>query len=433
MENRQIIILGAGIAGIAAAYHFKSAGMDAVIYEKEPHYGGLCASFERNGFRFDHFAHISFDNEPYTYSMLEGRTEHWIRPSEALNYADGRWIRNPVQNNLKNLPLKERLDIIEDYVNRDCGRRTVSYEDWLYRSYGRYFSDCYPKRYTRKYWTVEADMLEPAWVEGRMYVPSLREILTGAMEEGTRPVHYSKEARYPKKGGIQAFLKPMAEECDIVFNKQAVEIDPRARRIVFADGRQTSYEEIISTLPLPEICDMIIDAPPSVKEAGRMLDYTSGAMVSIGFSRPCVSPALWFYIYDEDIWPSRIYSPDWKSPDNVPEGCSSLQAEIYFSKYKPCELLPEELKEKVINQLLKLHLFDKQDIIMQDIRIKKYANIMFTPSIYKNREIIHRYMTKNGIGYAGRFGEWDYLWMGQSFRSGKNAAERIMKNTGRQK
>lgn len=45
------------------------------------------------------------------------------------------------------------------------------------------------------------------------------------------------------------------------------------------------------------------------------------------------------YIYDEDIKSARINSPSIKSPNNVPEGCSSMQFEIYHPKD---EILDEE-------------------------------------------------------------------------------------------
>ena len=65
------------------------------------------------------------------------------------------------------------------------------------------------------------------------------------------------------------------------------------------------------------------------------------------------------------------------------------------------------------------------DIVFTDIRTEKYANIMFTGEIYSARRIIHDFLDSLDIIYAGRFGEWDYLWTGQSIISGKKAAEKI--------
>lgn len=75
-----------------------------------------------------------------------------------------------------------------------------------------------------------------------------------------------------------------------------------------------------------------------------------------------------------------------------------------------------------------MKLFDRNDIIVKDVRMKKYANIMFTSDIYHARDTVHSFLNTRGIFCAGRFGEWDYLWTGQSLLSGKKAAENVVKS-----
>lgn len=426
MEKQEIVILGAGVAGIAAAYYLFKQGISSIIYEQENYWGGLCHSFQLDGFVFDTFAHISFDAS--TKVWLEDQTKHYIHQPEALNYDRGRWLRHPVQNNLYGLPVEERIELIESYINRYHTDSPKDYGEWLCSTYGVVFAKKYPYRYTRKYWTVDPELLETNWIKGRMYEPNLREVLQGAMTDKTPGVHYSKEARYPKHGGFEAFLQPMKEFCHIQCNKKVTNINCSTKQITFGDGKIVAYEKIISTIPLPEIIKLIDDVPEEVIKASTSLDYTSGVMVSLGFNRANISPALWYYIYDEDILPARIYAPDRKSKYNVPKNCSAIQAELYFSKYKPLKKSMDLLLEEVIEQLLSIHLFRKDEIIVKDIQLKPYANIMFTPTIYSARSIIHYFLKKKGIYYAGRFGEWDYLWTGQSLLSGRSAAKQLQKD-----
>lgn len=424
--EESIAILGAGIAGIAAAYRLKELEIeDAIIYEQEDTYGGLCNSFEIDGFTFDTFGHISFD--PATTKWLEEKTKHFVHEPEALNYDRGRWLRHPVQNNLIGLPVEERIELIKGFVERKNVEDICNYGQWLKNIYGTAFSERYPYQYTRKYWTVEPEQLEPKWVKGRMYEPTLEEVLRGAMTAKTPGVHYSKKANYPLRGGFKAFLRPMAEHCKIRYNKRVYAIDIKGKKITFRDGSSIFYDKIITTIPLPELCGCIEGIPTELQEASKKLDYTTGVLVSLGLKRRKASPALWFYIYDEDILPARVYAPDWKSPYNVPKNCSALQAEIYFSTYRPMSMSQEKLLDDTIKQLLKLELFNQEDIVVKDIRVKKYANIMFTPAIYEAREKIHRFLDENEIDYAGRFGEWDYLWAGQSLLSGRTAADKCIK------
>ena len=54
------IILGAGIAGIAASYELRNHNIDSILLEKNINWGGLIDNFEIDGFRFDKFVHFSF-------------------------------------------------------------------------------------------------------------------------------------------------------------------------------------------------------------------------------------------------------------------------------------------------------------------------------------------------------------------------------------
>ena len=67
----------------------------------------------------------------------------------------------------------------------------------------------------------------------------------------------------------------------------------------------------------------------------------------------------------------------------------------------------------------------EEDSSSLNLENEKYANIIFTPDIYNNRECIHQLLKENHIHYAGRFGEWDYLWTDQSMISGKKAAYEV--------
>ena len=421
----KIVVLGAGCAGLAAAYELKQKNLDAVVYEKNAEYGGLCRSFMIDGFTFDTFAHVNFSKDPYVISMLEEKTDYFIHKPEAVNYYHGHWVRNPAQNNLVDLPVEERISVIEGFVNREIDRQVHNYDEWLRLQYGDYFTDHFPAAYTKKYWTVEPKELETRWVEGRMYQPTLKEVLRGSMTKETPNVHYTKEIHYPKKGGYGAFLKPFADKVEICLNKKVIYLNSLDKVIRFADGEEVYYDKVISTIPMTELVTYMENVPEEIKKSADDLEYTSGVMISIGLNCDNVSPELWFYIYDEEICPARVYAPNIKSPANVPAGCCALQAEVYFSKRKPLTKSMEEIKEETVRQLINMGIFSSENIQVVDVRMEKYANIMFTPKIYQARERVRIFLENQGIVCAGRFGEWDYLWIGQSIVSGKKAAERV--------
>lgn len=414
-----IAVLGAGISGISAAYHLGLKGQKAVIYEKEDDWGGLCGNFSIEGFRFDKAIHLSFTENEYVRRLFSESCEYLTHKPLAYNYHNGFWLKHPAQNNLAPLPAEEKVNIISDFVNNKFDSEVKNYEDWLKAQYGEYFSENFPIKYTRKYWTYEAKELSTSWVGNRMYRPDIREVLKGAFDNETPNTYYAKEMRYPVKGGYKSFIKKMANDCLIELNKEAVNIDTTNRIVTFADGLNVQYDNVVSSLPLPEYPKLIKNMPHEVVSACNQLTWTGVGLVSIGLKRPDVPKHLWFYVYDEDVPFARCYSPSMKSPDNVPHGCSSLQLEVYYSKNRPLRFSSAEIIDICVEKLEKMGVLDRNDIIVSDFRCADYGNVVFCHGMEKDRQIISDYLDSVGIRVIGRFGKWDYLWSDQSLMSGK--------------
>lgn len=411
--------MGAGIAGISAAYHLKQKGENSVIFEKDNDWGGLCGFFEIDGFRFDRFVHFTFAKDEKIAELFAKSSPLYAHPPVSYNYWRGCWLKHPAQNNLAPLPIEEKVKIIDSFVNRP--RKDVAeisdYAEWLRVQYGDYFAENFPFAYTRKYWGVEAKQLETKWVGNRLHVSPLPEVLRGAFAEQQENFYYTKFMNYPKKGGFRSIMNECRKGLDIRLNKKAVRIDTAAKHVEFADGTVENYDNLISSLPLPEIIKMISDVPENVQNAAKQLRWTCGYQVSLGFNRPDVAKYLWFYIYDEDVPPARVYSPNLKSPDNAPDGCSSLQAEIFFAN--GAKVVDKNIiLQKTVEKLKEICQFNDSDVVVKDIRFEPYANIIFTPEIYESRKVVREWLQAQGIKTIGRFGEWDYLWSHQAFESG---------------
>ena len=386
-------ILGSGIAGISAGYHLKQKGIDSIIYEKNSDWGGLCGNFMIEGFRFDRFVHLSFADDEFIHQLFasnEGMHEHTPLPS---NFYKGNWLRHPAQNNLAPLSNDEKIKIICDFVNRKTKETSQieNYDEWLRVQYGDYFAENFPFVYTRKYWGVEPKELETKWVGVRMYTPDFKQVLAGSYKTQDECFYFAKKMYYPKKGGFRSIINNCRKNLDIRFNKKVVKIDTNHMKLVFDDGEIENYESLISTLPLPEIIKMLPNVPIEVQDAAKNLRHTCGYQISLGFNRSDIAKYLWFYIYDEDILSARVYSPSLKSSDNAPEGCSSLQAEIFFDN-KTQVLPPEVVLKNTIDKLIQIGIFEEKDLIVKDIRFEPYANITFVHSIYKNRDLILEYL-----------------------------------------
>ena len=174
---------------------------------------------------------------------------------------------------------------------------------------------------------------------------------------------------------------------------------------------------------------MITGAPQDVVDASRRLACSTCVLVNIGVNRADLSNAHMTYFYDEDICFTRLGFPHMLSADNAPPGAGNIQAEVYFSeKYRPFTGSVEDWIEPVITDLRRCGIVREDDqILSRKAMFLRYANVIFDLERAPALAIVHGYLDEQGIGYCGRYGDWAYIWTDESFMSGENAAEKIMR------
>lgn len=418
------IVLGAGIAGLAAAYRARELGAAMTLYEASQTAGGLLDSFQVEGWRFDNGVHLSFATEPEVRTVFD-RTPYIEHDAVSLNWDRERWLRHPVQNNMFPLPAAEKTALIAGLIERP-ELEVRSYKDWLLYQYGNAIAERWPLAYTRKYWTVDAEDLGIDWIGNRMRRADIREVLFGAMSPDATNTYYISKMRYPVQGGYRGFIEPLLEGADLRTGYRAVSVDWRQRRVRFSNGEDVPYETLINTIPLPALVGMMNEVPAAVREAADTLFATRLDLISVGIARPEVSPSLWFYIYDPDILAARVYSPSWKAPANAPDGHSSLQFEIYSSTRAPQTATVEEMKQNCLEALEKMGLARRDEVVLLHHKSLPYGNVVFDTGMEAHRDVVTSWVRSCGIELAGRFGEWAYLWSNQSFMSGRRAAEAVL-------
>ena len=419
--NNNTIILGAGISGLGAAYSLRQKGETPLVLEKDETYGGLCGCFTIDGFTFDRFVHLSFAKDERVLNIFNTSAKQVITHiPNPYNIYNRKWIKHPAQNNLYPLSAEEKSLIINDFLSRPNNveaDKIDNYEQWLRIQFGNYFAEHFPMKYTKKYWMCEAKELETRWVGQRIYQPSVEEVIKGSQTADTPVTYYAKEMRYPASGGYRQFFSLLAEGTDIRYGKEVTNIDTTKKTVKTSDNTTYHFTRLISTLPLNLYPSLMPGMPEDIKTAARMLKATSGYHVSIALKTKDIPPYLWWYIYDEDILAARMYSPSLKSPNNAPEGCSSLQMEVYCAENAFTE---QELKERTVGKLIEIGIIKEEDILFTHIGFEAYANVIFDKNIYVCREKVRKYLISQGVEPIGRFGEWGYLWSDQSLLSGLN-------------
>jgi protoporphyrinogen oxidase len=433
----KIAVLGTGMSAFGAARHLAGEPVDVVVYDRSASYGGTTVSFRSpTGFIFDKGPHVSFTKDERVQGILADAVDGRFETVQYVleNHWRGHRLPHPVQTNMHGLPVDVMAKVIEDFVRQSAQPTEIhNYEDWLVAAYGRYFADNFPVQYTEKYHTTSPRNLTTDWIGPRMYRPSLEELLKGALAPQTSTVHYITGFRYPSHGGFMSYLDKWGGGATAKFGHEVVRIDTTARRLDFANGVSAPYDGLVSSIPLPDLVPLIAGVPDDVKAAAALLACSSCVLVNIGVGRPDLTPAHISYYYDRDVVFSRTSSPHLMSPHNVPPGCGSVQAEVYFSKkYLPLQTAPEDCVAPVVRDLKRVGLLREDDkILFTDTRVVDYANIIFDHDRPAALKVVHGFLDDVGIRHCGRYGDWAYYWTDDSFKSGETAATRALADAAR--
>jgi protoporphyrinogen oxidase len=438
MALKEIAILGTGMAGFGAAHAAHEGGLRPVMYDMRDHIGGHTASYEfPGGWTFDEGPHVSFTDNVRIQNLLaaniDGKYEE--AATRVNNYWKGHWIKHPAQINLHGLHADLVTKILLEFVElRQCVEAPPirNYEDWLRASFGNTFSETFPMEYTIKYHTTAAANMNTDWIGRRLYRPELEEVFRGAVQASSADVHYISGFRYPSRGGFLAYLEPFRKLADIKLGHKVVRIDPKLRLLHFEKGETAGYGGLVSSIPLPELIPMIVGAPRDILDAAERLACSEAVIVSLGIGRPDLVDAHWSYFYDRDVFFTRLSTPHLQSPNNVPPGCGSLQAECYYSrKYRPLDRRPDDCIEPVIADLKRCGVLRESDrILFRHAMHIPYANVIFDLESTASAAAVHGFLDDIGIGYCGRYGDWAYIWTDQSFVSGENALQKILHRAG---
>lgn len=431
-----VIVLGAGLAGLSAAHHL---GASCEVFEKQQYIGGHCHTRRVEGFNFDEGAHVFFGKDdcsrqfvlgPLGGEMLPHRAEIWN------NYGGRRYGRYPVQANANALEPELATKCVLDFIEASKlpDRTIYSYEDWCHASLGKTFAEKFLLRYARKVWTVEPGELNTDWLGsqagGRISRPSLDQVIRGAIGREPQTLNYLTEFYYPKAGGFGRLAEPIAAGLEKIHLGCGVSsIEAESRRIKFSDGLERKYDVAVSTIPLPLLVEMTVDAPEHVRGAANSLMWTSLRCVNLGIARVNVGPGHWVYFYDHSIPFFRVSFPSKFALSNAPPGHSSISCEIAYSRRKPLD--ERDLMGRVIDALRHTGILDPADMVVVEDQIDvPYAYVVFDFQRATSLEIIHSWMEQHNIYSCGRFGEWGYHWSFEAIESGRRVATRLIERIG---
>jgi protoporphyrinogen oxidase len=433
-SHKRILILGAGIAGLSAAWHLRQKGVACPVFEKENEVGGLCRSKRVRGFTFDYSGHLLHFKNPYIFNLVRKllREQFIKHERDAWVSVDGRYTRYPFQANLFGLPPRIIKECLEGFVCAQKRKREkpikkpMNFSQWTRRTFGEGIARHFMDPYNTKFWTVPPEEMTCEWLDGMIPVPSLKQVREGARKESLEQLGYNVHFWYPRSGGIERLPQAFAKSLKHIHTGSKISrIDLGKKEIETSSGRREKFDALISTVPLPEMARMIPGLSKDMQATFDRLRWNSIFNLNLGIDlNPDVLKRHWVYFPKKESCFFRVGFPHNFSYDLAPEGKGSLYAEVSYSDRKPIN------KQKVISHitrdLKKTGLLPPQGkIFAKDVNDIKYGYPIYDRHYKTVREKILGFLHEKGIISCGRYGLWKYMSMEDAILDGKRVAEML--------
>jgi protoporphyrinogen oxidase len=330
--RKHVVIMGAGPAGLTAAYELMKHDVPVTVVEKDPHQvGGLARTVERNGYRFDIGGHRFFSKNQEVedlWTEILG-DEMLTRGRLSRIYYRGRFFAYPIKavNALRNLGPVEAARCLASYAWARVHpvRDPKTLEDWVRNQFGQRLFSIFFKTYTEKVWGISTKELSADWAAQRIKSLDLWVVLRTALlphrnREGRGEIVTTliDRFRYPRRGPGQMWERVAelaAERGQPVLlgrSVSAISHDPgEVTSITTTDeaGHVETFHgtDFISSIPIRELVARLDPpAPATVRQAAESLGYRDFISIALMIDRADVFPDNWIYIHDPGVRVGRI-------------------------------------------------------------------------------------------------------------------------------
>lgn len=339
-------VIGAGPAGLTAAYQLAKAGADVEVFEGSAAVGGMSRSFQLWGQTVDLGPHRFFSNDARVNRLwleVVGRDYRMVNRLTRICY-NKRFYHYPLEpvNALWNMGPVEAARCVTSYL-REKARPSFpadapgTFESWVVGRFGRRLFEMFFKSYSEKLWGIPCRDLDADFAAQRIKKFSLGEAIKAALGLGAgRHKTLVDRFAYPV-GGTGMTYERMADavrdrggqvrlQCPI---RRVLNEDGHVRGLELADGEQRYFDHVISTMPLTQLVRGLGNMSVEVKTAVDSLTFRNTIVVYLNVDGTDLFPDQWLYVHSPDLKTGRVTNfRNW-----VPELCGEHKTSILALEY----------------------------------------------------------------------------------------------------
>lgn len=453
MTHVKNIIIGAGPAGLSAAYNLARHEVESLVLEKDSLIGGLAKTlkFEHDGDTYytDTGPHRFFSQNPSLYKMIEELLgSDWVVVDRLTRQLiDGKYFSYPVDivQALQNVNPFVAIKMMLDFVLATARKvlvnpKIVTFEDFVVLNFGKRLGQFNMLNYTEKIWGIPCKQIAASWAAQRIKGMNAFDIVKKAIIKGGGPRSMVDSFYYPKKG-IQEIYDKMAEfaaskgakiQTGIKISK-VMHDGKKVTAVEFKTGEGKATREdvqnLISSMPITELVAIMEPAAPEpVLDAARSLGYRDQIQVFLVVDKPHITKDTWIYFPTTPPTFGRAMEPKNWYPSLSPEKRSSLLVEYFVFKGDKLWSMPDDfIIKKTVHEMKWLGFMEPGQLLKGWVlRIEK-AYPMWDLAYKKRLDKITAWLKQFPNLYCvGRNGRYFYNNQDHSIETGLLAAQSII-------
>ena len=426
-----LVIIGAGPAGLTAAWEQARHGGVATVLERDAVVGGIARTVVHSGYRFDIGGHRFFTKVREVEDLWhEVLTEDFIRvPRESRILYRGKFFSYPLKplEAFLGLGPVESLRCFASYVAARLSPHLPEddFETWVSNRFGRRLFEIFFKTYTEKVWGVPCTHIKAEWAAQRIRGLSLWKALLQAFRKDTSIKTLIDAFDYPRLGPGQmweAFQRNLEKRGSKVLLERPVSSIPweKGRGVLAVETRGPHGPEVhagaafISSMAISELVAALDPPPPAeVLEAAGRLRYRDFILVALMFEGEGFFSDNWVYVHSPEIRIGRIQNFNNWSKDMVPRpGVTCLGLEYFCFDTDPIWSLPDpELVELGRSEVSRTGLVPAGSRVLDGavVRMRK-TYPMYDPGYRECVDVIRRFLESElpNLQLVGRNGMHKY-------------------------
>jgi protoporphyrinogen oxidase len=453
MSRESAVIIGAGPAGLTAAYELGKRGLTSMVLEASDQVGGISKTVNYRGYRFDIGGHRFFSKVPLINELWQEilGEEFLLRPRISRIYYNHHFFDYPLKpmNALAGLGPLESFLVGLSYVRAKFFHihDETTFEQWVSNRFGYRLYSIFFKTYTEKVWGIPCTEISADWAAQRIKNLSLKQAVRNALfgvkqgMDGSTLTSLIEQFHYPRFGPGM-----MWERCRSLIEHQGSQTvqGVKVERIRHCRGRVDSVygrsatgehleydgRHFVSTMPLRDLIQALYPLPPDeVLKAAEGLRYRDYLTVVLVVDRESVFPDNWLYVHSPEVKLGRIQNYKNWSPYMVPDPSRSSLGLEYFlwDKDEEWSWPNERLIELGVRECAQLGLIESREVKDGTVVRMEKAYPVYDQKYQHCVATIRQYLeTFSNLQTIGRNGLHRYNNQDHSMLTGVYAAGNIL-------